>query len=44
VYTDAFAINWPPRSPARVIANGLLDPIYHIVERDPQQARREQIG
>jgi nitronate monooxygenase len=25
VYTDAFAINWPPNSPARVIANSLTD-------------------
>jgi nitronate monooxygenase len=25
VYTDAFAINWPPNSPVRVIANRLTD-------------------
>lgn len=25
LYTDAFAINWPPHSPVRVLANGLTD-------------------
>lgn len=45
VHTDAFAINWPPASPVRVIANsvtaGLGDALFGY---DAERLPREEIG
>jgi nitronate monooxygenase len=45
VYTDAFAINWPPNSPVRVIANGLTDQLgQRLLGHDPGDILREAIA
>ena len=45
VYTDAFAINWPPNSPVRVIANSLTRGLgQHLLGHDPQDILREAIA
>lgn len=31
VYTDAFALNWPPNSPVRVIRNSITDALGHTL-------------
>jgi nitronate monooxygenase len=44
VYTDAFAINWPPNSPVRVLANSLTDELgKHLLGHDPENIFREAI-
>ncbi|MEQ9607373.1 MAG: nitronate monooxygenase [Kiloniellaceae bacterium] len=45
VHTDAFAINWPPASPVRVIANSVtasLGPLLHGYK--PEDFRREEVA
>jgi nitronate monooxygenase len=37
VYTDAFAINWPPNSPVRVIANSLTDALGQCLLGNEQE-------
>ena len=45
VYTDAFAINWPPNSPVRVIANSLTDQLgQRLLGHDPEDILREAIA
>lgn len=45
VYTDAFAINWPPHSPVRVIANSLTDELgQRLLGHKPQDIPREAIA
>jgi nitronate monooxygenase len=45
VYTDAFAINWPPDSPVRVIANRLTDELGRfLLGHRPEDIRREAIA
>ena len=45
VYTDAFAINWPPSSPVRVIANSLTDELgQRLLGHDPDDIFREAIA
>jgi nitronate monooxygenase len=45
VYTDAFAINWPPNSPVRVIANSLTDQLgQRLWGHDPEDILREAIA
>jgi nitronate monooxygenase len=45
VYTDAFAINWPPNSPVRVIANSLTEELgQHLLGHDPEHISREAIA
>jgi nitronate monooxygenase len=45
VYTDAFAINWPPDSPVRVIANEVTDSLGDkLLGYDPEQIGREVIA
>jgi nitronate monooxygenase len=45
VYTDAFAINWPPNSPVRVIANSLTDELgQRFLGHDPEDILREAIA
>ena len=45
VYTDAFAINWPPNSPVRVIANSLTDELgQRLLGHDPEDIFREAIA
>lgn len=45
VYTDAFAINWPPGSPVRVIANSLTDDLgLRLLGHDPEDIPREAIA
>jgi nitronate monooxygenase len=45
VYTDAFAINWPPNSPVRVIANSLTDALgQRLLGHDPEDILREAIA
>jgi nitronate monooxygenase len=45
VYTDAFAINWPPNSPVRVIANSLTDKLgQHLLGNDQEDIFREAIA
>jgi nitronate monooxygenase len=45
VYTDAFAINWPPNSPVRVIANSLTDRLAgRFFGHRPEEIPREQIA
>ncbi len=45
VYTDAFAINWPPDSPVRVIANSLTDGLgRRLVGHLPEDIPREAIA
>lgn len=49
VHTDAFAINWPPGSPVRVITNGLTDGLDgrlmgHRADDIPRRAVAQQDG
>jgi nitronate monooxygenase len=45
VYTDAFAINWPPNSPVRVIANSLTDELGQcLLGHDPEDISREAVA
>jgi nitronate monooxygenase len=45
VYTDAFAINWPPNSPVRVIANNLTEQLgERLLGHDPDDILREVIA
>lgn len=45
VYTDAFAINWPPHSPVRVIANSLVDELDgRLLGHVPDAVAREVIA
>ena len=45
VYTDAFAINWPPDSPVRVIANRLTDELGRfLLGHRPEDIPREAIA
>jgi nitronate monooxygenase len=45
VYTDAFAINWPPNSPVRVIANPLTEKLGpRLLGQRPQEIVREAIA
>ena len=45
VYTDAFAINWPPDSPVRVIANSLTGGLgQRLLGHDPEDILREAIA
>lgn len=45
IYTDAFAINWPPNSPVRVIANSLMDKLgQRLLGHDPEDILREAIA
>jgi nitronate monooxygenase len=45
VYTDAFAINWPPDSPERVIANRLTDELGRcLLGHKPEDIPREAIA
>jgi nitronate monooxygenase len=45
IYTDAFAINWPPQSPVRVIANSLTEELgQRLLGHDPQDILREAIA
>jgi nitronate monooxygenase len=45
VYTDAFAINWPPNSPVRVIANSLTDELgQRLLGHDPDDILCEAIA
>ena len=45
VYTDAFAINWPPNSPVRVIANPLTDRLgQRLLGHTPEEIVREAIA
>ena len=45
VYTDAFALNWPPDSPVRVIRNSVTDALGHnLMGHHPDQLPREVIG
>jgi nitronate monooxygenase len=45
VYTDAFAINWPPDSPVRVVANRLTDELGRfLLGHEPEDIPREAIA
>jgi nitronate monooxygenase len=45
VYTDAFAINWPPKSPVRVIANSLTDALeQRLLGNDQEDIFREAVA
>lgn len=45
VYTDAFAINWPPESPVRVIANKVTESLGDkLLGYDPEQIGREVVA
>ena len=45
VYTDAFALNWPPDSPVRVIANRLTDELgQFLLGHRPEDIPREAIA
>jgi nitronate monooxygenase len=45
VYTDVFAINWPPDSPVRVIANRLTDELGRfLLGHRPEDIPREAIA
>jgi nitronate monooxygenase len=45
VYTDAFAINWPPKSPVRVIANSLTDELgQRHLGNDQEDIFREAVA
>ncbi len=45
VYTDAFAINWPPDSPVRVIANSLTDGLGgHLLGHKSEDIPREVVA
>lgn len=45
VYTDIFAINWPPHSPVRVIANSVVNDLGRIsLGHRPHENARDIIG
>ncbi|SIT41506.1 2-nitropropane dioxygenase NPD [Paraburkholderia ribeironis] len=45
VYTDLFAINWPPNSPVRVLANSVTDEAHgQLFGYHPDKLPREVIG
>lgn len=45
VYTDAFAINWPPHSTVRVIANSLIKSLDgQLLGHDPSKLPREIVA
>ncbi len=45
VYTDAFALNWPPHAPVRVIRNSLTDALGpNLMGHHPDRLPREVIG
>jgi nitronate monooxygenase len=45
VYTDAFAINWPPDSPVRVVANRLTDELVRfLLGHRPEDIPRSAIA
>jgi nitronate monooxygenase len=45
VYADAFAINWPPNSPVRVIGNSLTDKLgQRLLGHKPEAIVREAIA
>jgi nitronate monooxygenase len=45
VYTDAFAINWPPNSPVRVIGNSLTDELeQRLLGNDQEDIFREAVA
>jgi nitronate monooxygenase len=45
VYTDAFAINWPPNSPVRVLANPLTEKLgQRLLGHTPEEIVREAIA
>lgn len=45
VYTDVFAINWPPRSPVRVIANAITEQFQdRLLGHGPDDFGREVIA
>ena len=45
VYTDVFAINWPPRSPVRVIANVITAQFQgQLLGHGPEDFEREVIA
>ncbi len=45
VYTDAFAINWPPASPVRVLASALTDRLgSDLLGHDPETIAREVVA
>lgn len=45
MFTDAFAINWPPQSNVRVIANSLVASLHgQLLGHDPNQWPREVVA
>jgi nitronate monooxygenase len=45
VHTDAFAINWPAKSPVRVISNSLTEELGRdLLRHDPDDILREEIA
>ena len=45
VYTDAFAINWPPNSPVRVIRNSVTEELgLHLLGHRPEDLPHEAIA
>lgn len=45
VYTDAYALNWPPNSPVRVIRNSVIDALgANLMGHHPDDLPREVIG
>ncbi len=45
VYTDIYALNWPPHSPVRVIRNSVTNGLGHsLMGHHPDRLQREVIG
>ena len=45
VYTDVFALNWPPDSPVRVIGNSVTKVLGHnLMGHHPDRLPREPVG
>lgn len=45
VYTDAYALNWPPNSPVRVIRNSVIDSLgTNLIGHHPDRLPREVIA
>jgi len=45
VYTDAYAVNWPPNSPVRVISNSVIQSLGHqLTGYHPDRLPRETIA
>lgn len=45
VHTDAFAINWPPASPVRVIANSVTDALGSVPHgHEPDDFERQEVA